>query len=128
MFNLNTLEQDIERLSQEVKEKKSLPENKDLPDKEVVRQVIQTSVKPDSQTQITVPLSDSSEQSVLPDYLKNATPEFKLKVEELVDEVFHKSLEKAIEDAQNSGPFVLDAFHDALTDKLYDELVERKLI
>ena len=46
----------------------------------------------------------------------------------MVDSVFHEGLWKTLAKAKKSDPFVLDAFHDALTDKLYDELKNRKLI
>jgi hypothetical protein len=139
MFNLNTLEQDIERLSREVREKQNLPENKNLSQREVVKQAIQPLVKSPglesrlARAHVAPPAQAPTqtapeEQSVLPGYLENSPAELKLKIEQLIDEVFRKGLEEAIEDARKAGPFVVDAFHDALTDKLHEELIKRKLI
>jgi hypothetical protein len=129
MFNINTLEQDIERLSQEFKENKNLPENKDLPEREVLKQTLQPVViKPVVVPQNAPGQTILEEDSVLPDYLRDSSLDIKLRVERLLEEVFKKGVEKASEDAVKAGPFILDAFHDALTDKLYDELKKRKLI
>ncbi|MCX6702448.1 MAG: hypothetical protein NTW60_01095, partial [Candidatus Wolfebacteria bacterium] len=115
MFNLNTIEQDIERLSREVKEFKNLPENKDLAEREIVKQAIQPVMKPVVAPQNTSAQTVLEEDSVLPDYLKDSSTDIKLKVEKLLEEVFKKGVEKAAEDAIKAGPFILDAFHDALT-------------
>lgn len=128
MFNHNTLEKDIERLSQEISEKRELPEHKGLSEREIIKQTIQPLVQqsgdePQSGTQQT-----SNEQSILPDYLQKSSPEARLQVEKLIDSVFHEGLHKTVENARAAGPFILDSFHDALTDKLYDELKKRKLI
>ena len=39
-----------------------------------------------------------------------------------------KGIKKAIEEAKKNSAFVLDAFHDALVDKMHDELKERGII
>ncbi len=132
MFNYNTLEKDIERLSREVVEKKNLSEYKETSERELIKQVI-TPLVLQTKSKV-VELTDNSqnasnaEETVLPDYLKNSPAETKLQVEKLVESVFSDGLEKTVKKAVLSNAFVLDAFHDALTDKLYDELKTRKLI
>ncbi len=132
MFNYNTLEKDIERLSREVVEKKNLSEYKEISERELIKQVI-TPLVLQTKSKV-VELTDNSqnasnaEETVLPDYLKNSPAETKLQVEKLVESVFNDDLEKTMKKAVSSNAFVLDAFHDALTDKLYDELKTRKLI
>ena len=64
----------------------------------------------------------TSQSRILPDYLQNVSSEIKLRVEELVDSLFHQGIEKVISRARRASPFILDAFHDALTDKLHEEL------
>lgn len=132
MFNHNTLEKDIKRLSREVAEKKNLPEHKETPEKELIKQVI-TPLIFQIRRQAAEPADDSqsvsdAEETVLPDYLKDSPAGTKLQVEKLVESVFHEGLSKTIKKAVSSNAFILDAFHDALTDKLYDELKIRKLI
>ena len=129
MFNHNTLEQDIERLSREVSEKKELPESRDLPEREIIKQAIEPLVKvTDNKQQTTNNATSEGDDSVLPGYLNGSSDEVKLKVEKLIDSVFHNGLDKAVGEAKAAGPYILDAFHDALTDKLYEELKSRNLI
>ena len=129
-FEHSALEADIERLSKEIAEKRNLPEYKELPERELIKQTLQPLVKQPSiqpskpTTQPTVP----AEETIIPNYLKDSPPEIKLRVEKLVDSVFHQGIEKTVKEAKLAGPFILDAFHDALTDKLYDELKKRNLI
>jgi F0F1-type ATP synthase membrane subunit b/b' len=128
-FEHSVLEADIERLSKEIAEKRNLPEHKKTPEKELIRQTLQPMIKPATSGQAASTQAAATEQkSVLPDYLENSEPEIKLEVEKLIDAVFHQGIIQTIKEAQKSGPFVLDAFHDALTDKLYEELKKRKLI
>jgi len=130
MFNHNIIEKDIERLSREVKEKRNLPEYKELTEKELVKKSLEPMIKLVPQAGEPVVKSQQSTVSsqVLPNYLKDSPAEIKLQVEKLVDAVFHQGLEKTVKEANRAGAFILDAFHDALTDKLYEELKQRKLI
>src|SRR3989344_2615329 len=127
MFNHNTLEKDIERLSREVSEKRELPEHKGSSEREIIKQTIQPLVRQRADESQSGVQQTSDEDSVLPDYLRQSSPESRLEVEKLIDAVFHEGLGKTVKVARAAGPFILDAFHDALTDKLYDELKKRKL-
>jgi len=50
-------------------------------------------------------------------------------LQHLVDVAFHEGVLVAIEEARKlNEPFLLDAFHDLLVDKLHDELVARDKI
>jgi len=131
-FNHNTLEQDIKRLSREVKEKRNLPEHKELSERELIKQTLQPWIRPAVPAAPVAPSvakpAPLIKETFLPDYLKDSPAEIKLQVEKLVDAVFHQGLEKTVKEANRAGAFILDAFHDALTDKLYEELKQRKLI
>ena len=129
MFNHNTLEKDIERLSQEVAEKKNAPEHKDLTEREIVKKVIEPMIKQSPIQQSAQKRDDKDdEEGVLPGYLDKASNDIKLRTEQLIDITFHRGLENALKEAKKSGPFVLDAFHDALADKLYEEIKKRGMI
>jgi len=128
-FNHSIIEKNIERLSKEIAEKKNLPEYKEVPERELIKQTLQPLVRQaTSDKQQVTKKEEETKETVLPDYLKDSPPEIKLRVEKLVDLVFHQGIEKTIKEANQAGPFILDAFHDALTDKLYDELKKRNLI
>jgi len=49
-------------------------------------------------------------------------------VARLVDIVFAKGLAAGVREAKRQPPFVEDAFHDALVDKLLPELKKRGII
>lgn len=127
-INFNILEADIERLSKEVKEKKSQPQFQNFSDKDFVKQSVATTITSSTSNFSVQQDFDKIEQEVLPNYMKEASPELKLKVEELVELVFKKGIISAAQEAQKYGPYVVDAFHDAITDKLYEELKKRNLI
>lgn len=124
------LEADIERLSKEIAEKRNLLEHKDLSARELVKKSLEPMFKQDIGKPAAVQFATQSatQNQIIPDYLKNASPEIKLLVEELVNSLFHQGVEKVVKRAKRANPFILDAFHDALTDKLHQELKNRKLI
>ncbi len=123
------LEADIERLSKEIAEKKNLPEYKEISEKELIKQVLQPIIKQGTNDKKQViSENEKTKEIVLPDYLKDSPAETKLQVEKLIDSVFHQGIDKVVKIAKQTNPFVLDAFHDALTDRLYEELKNRKLI
>ena len=52
-------------------------------------------------------------------------PELKPQVDSLIDLVFERDLDAAIDQAKaQNSPAVLDAFHDALVDKIHDQLIQ----
>lgn len=61
-------------------------------------------------------------------YLDDLDEETVAQVNALIQEVFAKGIDRAIKDAKTHDPYVIDAFHDALTDKMYEELKRRKAI
>lgn len=69
-----------------------------------------------------------NEKEILPDYLIAEPAQIKNEVERLIDTAFSEGIEKSVKEARKQGPFILDAFHDALTAKLYEELKKRGLL
>lgn len=49
-------------------------------------------------------------------------------INRLVNLISSKGINQAIAEARKLDPFLLDAFHDALVDKLYEELASRGLV
>ncbi|MFH1161791.1 MAG: hypothetical protein V1696_00740 [Candidatus Jorgensenbacteria bacterium] len=84
------------------------------------------------ETQAVAPAAggEDSSTSILPDYAGGGVvpAEVRLEVERLVDLVFDKCLSAGIREAKRHGPFVQDAFHDALVDKLLPELEKRGIL
>ncbi len=129
-FEHGVLEADIKRLSEEISEKRNLFEYKNLPERELIKKSLEPMIKQspaNRQPAVNNQQSIASSQ-ILPDYLKDFPTETKLQVEQLIDLTFHQGIEKVINRALRASPFILDAFHDALTDKFHEELKKRKLI
>ncbi|MDO8430187.1 MAG: hypothetical protein Q7S73_02370 [bacterium] len=123
-FEHSALEKEIQRLSQEIKDHKG--SGGQMPEKDLVKSLLQSRIQPsimEPAAKNPAPVSD-----ILPEYLQKESPEIQLKVEELVDMAFHKGIEASVKEAKKYGPFILDALHDSLTSKIYDELKSRKLL
>lgn len=128
-FEYKALEADIERLSKEIAEKKKFLEYKDLSHKEIIKQALQPAIQQIVvQTQTATGQPSMIQSEILPDYVQNYSPDVKIQVEKLVDMVFHQGIEKTVKVAGQLNAFILDAFHDALTDKLHEELKKRNII
>lgn len=119
------LEQDIQKLSKEIKER-GLAEK----GKEALRTVIREQAP--SYTKAaggqSLPKSAAEPSSPLPSYLQQEPADVRLKVEKLLDFAWHKGVFRAFKEAQKGGQLVLDAFHDSITDKLYEEFKKRGLL
>lgn len=124
-FEHLALEQDIERLAAEIKSR-GLAEKGEEAVKTAVREYVRQPVVPSAAAGPTP--KEEAPVSPLPQYLQQEPAEIKLKVEKLLDLVFHKGVKKAADEARRTNPIIADAFHDALTDKLYGELKTRGLL
>lgn len=128
-FEHSALEQDIQRLSTEIKERGLAEKGKEG---------VMTIVKEKSAPEMPIGSSGRPElpamppptplNPALPSYLQNEPAQLKLKVEKLLDLAWHQGIRKAAIEARDSGPIILDAFHDALTDKIYNELKKKGLL
>jgi len=121
----SALEKDIERLSKEIRERKELSANLRTSDRDALQSVLAQRIQSQALTS-EEPATPGND--VLPLYLQKESPEIQLKVEEIIDVAFHKGIDASISEAKKYGPYILDAFHDTLTSKLYDELRSRGLI
>jgi hypothetical protein len=128
------LERDLQRLTAEIKERRSAPEVEKKPEWELVRESLKVFHEekelPSEPTTGAVEPSSQPVAAMLPSYLQDEStpPEVKLEVGRLIDMIFHEGLDKVIRQAQQQPPFVADAFHDALVDKLLPILKERGII
>lgn len=133
--NSSSIEQEIVRLEQQLQEKKSALSNQEsgtqeaIPsDKEILREIVGEKI----QENVTVQSSPSDDSAIIqpepvvepPSYL---SPELKDKIQQLVNMVFSKGLDEAIQEAsKTNNAALIDAFHDVIVDELYNSLVERK--
>ena len=61
-------------------------------------------------------------------YLDYLDEESRVEVGRLVESVFVNGLEKTLKTLEWEEPFIIDAFHDVLTDRLHGELKKRGLL
>jgi len=79
-----------------------------------------------SQGPTTPPPSSSPGPSAA--YLATLDDETVAKINSLLGELFALGVQKTIKKVVEEDPFILDAFHDALVDKLYDELKKHGVV
>ncbi len=132
-----SLEKDLQRLHVEIgvarKENVPAPQMERAVVKQSLERIAETvpaphpSQAPAQSSPITVQATGTSP---LPGYLaKGDQPEqIKQEVNRLVSLVFSDSISTAIAESKRHSPFVQDAFHDALVDKLMPELKRRGMI
>ena len=114
---------DVQKIGERLNER-AVAEKIDLHTKETVRESIQTiSSMPASQSQ-----SINADLDILPDYTKNYSPEDKQVIENLLQAAADKCLNVANGLAKGEAPYILDAFHDALAEKLLPYLKQKGII
>ncbi len=131
-----SLENDLRRLTVEIGERRPQAEKEELPERQLVKKSLEVFWPPEM-TQSVAPAAEKTEEMVsakpgfLPGYLK-AEPDSEeavnRKIENLVAIAFDKGVAEAWQAASRENPFVVDAFHDALIDKLMPELKKRGVI
>lgn len=125
------LERSFEKLGRQIEEERKLPEVQELPEREIVKRSLKSlapAAVPQADEGLSKPLPPRD--SLLPDYLQSEGGDERVKreVEGLVDLVFKEGLEAALKEAGKQPPFVEDAFHDALVDKLLPELKKKGIV
>lgn len=129
-FESIPFEKDIQDLSKEVREhqeKNKIEKLEESHVKEILRvRMDQPQISQSQKSQTGKTILQESES--LPDYLITESDDVKNRVEGLINLAFLKGIEVSAKEAARSGPFILDAFHDALTSKLYEELKKRGLL
>lgn len=121
------LERDLERLTAEVARRKETA--KEAPPREIVKQSLMV-FAPVPADPLPPPHAPEEHASLsrLPAYLERESPEVKKEVETLVARAFEHGIEAALREAMKRSPFLFDALHDALVDKLLPELEKRGII
>jgi len=135
----NVLELEIAELQKKIEEKKNqleqqggIVEERDLVASAVKEiflpgQAVPVSTQPVTDTGAvahTTPTTSDRSGSYL-DHLDEQTA---ATVSELIQKVPTVGIAKVVTEAELAGPYIIDALHDALVDKLYDELKSRGIV
>lgn len=140
---MNNLENEIAELQKMIEAKRDQLEKEGgiIEEKELVRQSVREmfldAVSPGSTTPPTSLSQNATSVTTMTDriqpnlasasYLDYLDDETAEKINELIAELPTRGVASTIEKVGMQEPFVIDAFHDALVDKLYDELKARGL-
>ena len=131
------LEQDIKELEQRLKALREQKEQKEP--RQVVKDYLVEKTRPKAMPPAapslflkTKPAKTEpeleEEEKDLPNYMKNYDEKTKSTVKRLIQTAWQKGVESAISQSRQHGPFIVDALHDALVDKLYNQLKARKIL
>ncbi len=123
---IQQLERDLELKKKELEQKQESGEIIEVPhEKEVLHEVVGEKIQQTQPSQSQPLPSNNNQQqaSTLPTLIPE---EFKVKIQELINVAFTKSITDAINQVlATKNPALIDTFHDTLVDELYDYLVER---
>lgn len=130
----NVLEAEIAELQQKIEAKKNLLEQqggiieeRDLLSSSINEMFTGTSGLTAKQVSSSVeptPLADS----VVTSYLDNLDDQTTEIVNALIQKLPELGITKVVAEAELNGPYMVDVLHDALVDKMHDELVQRGLL
>ncbi len=121
-----SLEGNFRELGIEISRQKENPERAKLPEREIVKHAIQSIAVTDPE-EVKREVEKKSES--LPSYLlRDENPDLAKEVEDLVTLAFQDGIVEAVKKARKHPPFVEDALHDALVDKVIPELKKRGLL
>lgn len=120
-------EADIAKVMEKAAEHAASPEGKEMKGEDLIRRSIASVT---GAAVVPTPMSekDNLADNPLTDYALTAPKEIKEKIEELLQVAASNGMVEATEKAKKASPFVLDAFHDALTAKLYPFLKDKGLV
>ena len=118
-------------LAQEVSAQKEISPK--LSHKEIISNVLEQKGMPpmSSRPVVSAPSVqpiNKNDDSVLPAYAKKSDPSIRNKIQHLISLTLEKGLKDGIDFAKKEDPFVIDAYHDSLSDVLIEEIKKRKLI
>ena len=129
-----TTEQDIADLERKLAEKKASLEKtgdtieKAPSEKEILHEAVGEKIRQQIPVHQPAPGQSSTSSDASGDASYNL-PELHDSVQELVSLVFSKGLNDAISSLrQKNNPALVDAFHDAIVDELFEEMIQRNII
>lgn len=134
-----SLENEIFRLSHEVKVIRDRKENRDFEKKEILKKTFRSVVSERDHAPgvsrhygVEERLDSDRGREFFPHYLREEGEELDkevlLIIERLLDSVFHKGVFHALRESVKFSPFIQDVFHDALAEVLIPEMEKRNLL
>lgn len=136
---MDNLELEIAQLQQKIEEKKNLLEQQGgiVEEKELVgsalREMFTGASAPSAASLPAASGAATSQTSAATDdkgvsYLDNVDDQTAETISSLIQKLPEVGIAKTVAEAEIGGPFLVDVLHDALVDKMYEELVQRGFI
>jgi hypothetical protein len=118
----NNFEEEIAQISRAIEEKRNTLERERgiIEEEEIAKKAIRTHIQEELQPSQAASLSTKDDDNK--NYTDTLSEEDIQKINSLISLMREKGIKKAITEAREEDPFLLDAFHDVLVDKLYTEL------
>lgn len=138
-FSQNVIEQEIAELAKRIQEKRKILEEQNgiIEEKDLVRSAVAEGISksPLSQTssssqtaQKAATTTASSGQKADASYLDTLDEESGAEVNRLIDVAFTKGIATAFSEVSKDEPYIMDAFHDVLVDRLYEDLKKKGIV
>lgn len=127
----NNLEQEIAALSVQINEKKAALERERgsaVESGEALHHVVADMTGASAQVLVSEPKTNTQNLTTSTSYLDSLDPADAEKLNSYIDLIPSAGLKKTIERVKSESPYLLDAFHDCLVDKLKVELKSKNLI
>ncbi len=128
-FSREVVEQEIAELSEAIRTRRAILEKEkglmeEGGEKELVKEAVGEKIKA-----IKPEFTPKKSQGGAPvHYLDRLDDETNKKINHLAEEVFSSGLKKTLKNLQYEEPFMVDALHDLLVDKYYEELKARGFV
>lgn len=118
----NKIEAEIAELTKQIESKRRVLESKKgfIEEKDLVRQAVGEKISAAVPTY--TPRAASVTTTNAKSYLDSADEDTANMVNELLQKVFSEGMALAMKQVKLNDPYIIDMFHDALTDKLYEKL------
>jgi len=136
-FSAEGFEKNIQHVEERVRAYKESPSFREAPEQEVVKKSFQLEASlPSLRASQSSVMSGSAQddesgkqESFLPDYFLGGDLDgMREAIMRLAETALHGDLEKSLKDARKLSPYLEDAFHDALVDKIVPEMQRRGMI
>ena len=124
----NIIEREIADISKEIEAKRDVLEKEHgiIEEKEVVRRVVAGKIHGDKAAPMDSQMQISPKKDDTKSYLDSMDEESIERVNTLLSTLDSNGIKKAIEEAKKEEAFILDAFHDLLVDRIFEELKNKE--
>lgn len=136
-FTAENFEQNLRHLGERVSEyKETTAPRPEVPEREIVKEALKHepqgapgSVPPEEEALRQAQGGHNEGASLLPDYFEGGDEDgMREAVQRLAETALHGNLKSSLAAARKLSPYLEDAFHDALMDKVFPEMKKRGLI